>query len=184
MTCGVVCGTRRIDQGRGTCFTLSPRCPGRDEWREVVRRIWVETLLIVVGVKSGAGRRVARCGIEMGNEAAWEGGLTVHGRGASSLKQRLRHGTEHIHLHPPFDPTHKPPKYPLWLKSPRNSALPINKLIFSAGPRRRSFYTMSRRRLLSSTRNFTTSAKCHEKPVMNRYSRIVTQPKDQGASQV
>lgn len=44
--------------------------------------------------------------------------------------------------------------------------------------------TMSRRRVLSSTRNFTTTAKCHEKPILNRYSRIVTQPKDQGASQV
>ncbi|KIM43221.1 hypothetical protein M413DRAFT_444030 [Hebeloma cylindrosporum] len=32
-------------------------------------------------------------------------------------------------------------------------------------------------------RKFATSAKCHEKPIMNRYSRIVTQPKDQGASQ-
>jgi dihydroxy-acid dehydratase len=30
----------------------------------------------------------------------------------------------------------------------------------------------------------TTTAQCAENPVMNRYSRVVTQPKDQGASQV
>lgn len=35
------------------------------------------------------------------------------------------------------------------------------------------------------TRTFSSSgSKCDAKPVMNRYSRIVTQPKDQGASQV
>jgi hypothetical protein len=43
----------------------------------------------------------------------------------------------------------------------------------------------SQRRLLSSSaRSFSTSARCGQKPVMNRYSRRVTQPKDQGASQV
>ncbi|KAJ3841659.1 dihydroxy-acid dehydratase [Lentinula raphanica] len=35
----------------------------------------------------------------------------------------------------------------------------------------------------SSSRLFSSSAKCQDKPIMNRYSRIVTQPKDQGASQ-
>ena len=36
---------------------------------------------------------------------------------------------------------------------------------------------------LRSSRTFSTTARSHDKPVMNRYSRIVTQPKDQGASQ-
>ncbi|RXW22472.1 hypothetical protein EST38_g3371 [Candolleomyces aberdarensis] len=36
---------------------------------------------------------------------------------------------------------------------------------------------------LRSSRTFSTTAKSHDKPVLNRYSRIVTQPKDQGASQ-
>ncbi|KAJ3825850.1 dihydroxy-acid dehydratase [Lentinula raphanica] len=35
----------------------------------------------------------------------------------------------------------------------------------------------------SSSRLFSSSEKCQDKPIMNRYSRIVTQPKDQGASQ-
>ncbi|KAJ3773213.1 dihydroxy-acid dehydratase [Lentinula raphanica] len=35
----------------------------------------------------------------------------------------------------------------------------------------------------SSSRLFSSSSKCQDKPIMNRYSRIVTQPKDQGASQ-
>ncbi|KIK52071.1 hypothetical protein GYMLUDRAFT_208278 [Collybiopsis luxurians FD-317 M1] len=35
----------------------------------------------------------------------------------------------------------------------------------------------------SSSRFLSSSAKCHEKPIMNRHSRIITQPKDQGASQ-
>ncbi|KAJ3791247.1 dihydroxy-acid dehydratase [Lentinula aff. detonsa] len=35
----------------------------------------------------------------------------------------------------------------------------------------------------SSSRFFSSSAKCQDKPIMNRHSRIVTQPKDQGASQ-
>ncbi|KAG7445749.1 dihydroxy-acid dehydratase [Guyanagaster necrorhizus] len=34
-----------------------------------------------------------------------------------------------------------------------------------------------------STRSFWSSAACHDKLVMNKYSRVVTQPKDQGASQ-
>jgi hypothetical protein len=121
VTCGVNCGgTRGIDQRRGPCFALSPRSPGRDEGRKVVGGVGLE---IVVGVESSACRRVAGCGIEVWDEAAGEGGLTVHGRGASSLKHRLRHGTEHIHLHPPFDLLTKPPNYPLWLKWPSNSAL-------------------------------------------------------------
>ncbi|KAF9077739.1 dihydroxy-acid/6-phosphogluconate dehydratase [Rhodocollybia butyracea] len=38
--------------------------------------------------------------------------------------------------------------------------------------------------LLCSSRSFWSSAKCQDnKPVMNRHSRIITQPKDQGASQ-
>ncbi|PBK75092.1 dihydroxy-acid dehydratase [Armillaria solidipes] len=37
--------------------------------------------------------------------------------------------------------------------------------------------------LSRSTRSFWSSAACRDKPVMNKYSRIVTQPKDQGASQ-
>ncbi|KAK0221626.1 dihydroxy-acid dehydratase [Armillaria fumosa] len=37
--------------------------------------------------------------------------------------------------------------------------------------------------LSRSTRLFWSSAACRDKPVMNKYSRIVTQPKDQGASQ-
>lgn len=41
--------------------------------------------------------------------------------------------------------------------------------------------TIARRRL---ARALYTSAPCRDKPVMNRHSRIVTQPKDQGASQV
>ena len=46
--------------------------------------------------------------------------------------------------------------------------------------------TLAHRRLLSSNkkRAFATTARCSEKPIMNRHSRIVTQPKDQGASQV
>lgn len=182
VTCGVNCGgTRGIDQRRGPCFALSPRSPGRDEGRKVVGGVGLE---IVVGVERSACRRVAGCGIEVWDEAAGEGGLTVHGRGASSLKHRLRHGTEHIHLHPPFDLLTKPPNYPLWLKWPNNSALlpRSTTILFSLQVAFPS--TMSRRRLLSSTRNFTTTAKCHEKPILNRYSRIVTQPKDQGASQV
>ncbi|KAH9936382.1 dehydratase family-domain-containing protein [Fomitopsis serialis] len=47
----------------------------------------------------------------------------------------------------------------------------------SLHPSRRSCLTTSRR-CLSSSR-----ARCAEKPVMNRYSRTVTQPKTQGASQ-
>ncbi|KAF5314919.1 hypothetical protein D9619_007165 [Psilocybe cf. subviscida] len=40
------------------------------------------------------------------------------------------------------------------------------------------------RRLAASTRAFaTSSAQCADKPIMNRYSRAVTQTKDQGASQ-
>ncbi|KAJ3881704.1 dihydroxy-acid dehydratase [Lentinula edodes] len=35
----------------------------------------------------------------------------------------------------------------------------------------------------SSSRFFSSSAQCQDKPIMNRYSRVVTQPKDQGASQ-
>ncbi|GAV99906.1 dihydroxy-acid and 6-phosphogluconate dehydratase [Lentinula edodes] len=35
----------------------------------------------------------------------------------------------------------------------------------------------------SSSRFFSSSVKCQDKPIMNRYSRVVTQPKDQGASQ-
>ena len=162
-----VCGTRGIDQRRGTCFPLSP---GSDEGREIVK---------VIVVERGAGRRVAGRGIEVGNEAAGEGRLTVHGRGALGLKQRLRHRTEHIHLHPPCDPLTKPPKYPLWLKCPRNSAQHPRSIIFFFLLSRPS-PTMSRTRLL--TRSFTT--KCLEKPIMNRHSRVVTQPKDQGASQV
>ncbi|GLB38337.1 putative dihydroxy-acid dehydratase [Lyophyllum shimeji] len=47
---------------------------------------------------------------------------------------------------------------------------------------RKSF--ASRGRLLTSCRSFCTSARWREQqPVMNRYSRVVTQPKDQGASQ-
>ena len=46
--------------------------------------------------------------------------------------------------------------------------------------------TLAHRRLLTSNkkRAFATTARCSEIPVMNRHSRIVTQPKDQGASQV
>jgi hypothetical protein len=46
--------------------------------------------------------------------------------------------------------------------------------------------TLAHRHLLSSNkkRAFATTARCFEKPIMNRHSRIVTQPKDQGASQV
>ncbi|RDB17988.1 putative dihydroxy-acid dehydratase, mitochondrial [Hypsizygus marmoreus] len=40
-----------------------------------------------------------------------------------------------------------------------------------------------KRRLLNASRTFSTSSRCQEKPIMNRYSRVVTQPKDQGASQ-
>ncbi|KAJ6585027.1 dihydroxy-acid dehydratase [Mycena capillaripes] len=38
-------------------------------------------------------------------------------------------------------------------------------------------------RALSRGSAFSTTAQCAENPIMNRYSRIVTQPKDQGASQ-
>jgi dihydroxy-acid dehydratase len=34
------------------------------------------------------------------------------------------------------------------------------------------------------SRSFSTTAQCADKPILNRYSRIITQPKDQGASQV
>ena len=46
--------------------------------------------------------------------------------------------------------------------------------------------TLAHRRLLHSNkkRALATTARCCEKPIMNRHSRIVTQPKDQGASQV
>ena len=46
--------------------------------------------------------------------------------------------------------------------------------------------TLAHRRLLSSNkkRTLATTTRCSEKPIMNRHSRIVTQPKDQGASQV
>ncbi|KAF8158126.1 dihydroxy-acid/6-phosphogluconate dehydratase [Crassisporium funariophilum] len=43
--------------------------------------------------------------------------------------------------------------------------------------------SLASRRLLSSKRGLATSARCQDKPIMNRYSRVVTQPKDQGASQ-
>jgi len=45
---------------------------------------------------------------------------------------------------------------------------------------RKSF---ARERPLNALRTFCTTSKCRDKPIMNRYSRIVTQPKDQGASQ-
>ena len=38
--------------------------------------------------------------------------------------------------------------------------------------------------LRRSSRALSTTAKCQEKPIMNRYSRLITQRKDQGASQV
>ncbi|KAG6909128.1 hypothetical protein DXG01_001880 [Tephrocybe rancida] len=42
----------------------------------------------------------------------------------------------------------------------------------------------SKGRLVASSRSFSTSARRqNEKPMLNRYSRVVTQPKDQGASQ-
>ncbi|KAI0050397.1 dihydroxy-acid and 6-phosphogluconate dehydratase [Auriscalpium vulgare] len=42
----------------------------------------------------------------------------------------------------------------------------------------------SKHALKTSLRSFgTTAVRCDEKPIMNRYSRTVTQPKDQGASQ-
>ncbi|KAJ7600635.1 dihydroxy-acid dehydratase [Mycena floridula] len=41
----------------------------------------------------------------------------------------------------------------------------------------------AKRTICSSSRAFSTSSKCCTKPVMNRYSRAVTKPKDQGASQ-
>ncbi|KAG6831921.1 hypothetical protein H0H92_006522 [Tricholoma furcatifolium] len=42
----------------------------------------------------------------------------------------------------------------------------------------------SKGRLLTSSRTFSTSSRrLNEKPILNRYSRVVTQPKDQGASQ-
>lgn len=46
--------------------------------------------------------------------------------------------------------------------------------------------TLVHRRLLTSNkkRAFATSQTCSEIPILNRHSRIVTQPKDQGASQV
>ncbi|TFK40805.1 dihydroxy-acid/6-phosphogluconate dehydratase [Crucibulum laeve] len=37
--------------------------------------------------------------------------------------------------------------------------------------------------ILKATRAFSSSARSHEKAIMNRHSRVVTQPKDQGASQ-
>ncbi|KAF9533143.1 dihydroxy-acid dehydratase [Crepidotus variabilis] len=43
--------------------------------------------------------------------------------------------------------------------------------------------TLMHRRLVPLTRSFSSSSKCSDKPVMNRYSRLVTKPKDQGASQ-
>jgi hypothetical protein len=42
----------------------------------------------------------------------------------------------------------------------------------------------SARAYTNASRSFCTTVRCAEKPVMNRHSRIVTQPKDQGASQV
>jgi hypothetical protein len=46
--------------------------------------------------------------------------------------------------------------------------------------------TLAHRHLLSSNRKraFASTARCFEQPIMNRHSRIVTKPKDQGASQV
>ncbi|KAK7048406.1 dihydroxy-acid dehydratase [Favolaschia claudopus] len=38
-------------------------------------------------------------------------------------------------------------------------------------------------KVVSRGRSFSTTAQCADKPIMNRYSRRVTQPKDQGASQ-
>ncbi|TFK27704.1 dihydroxy-acid dehydratase [Coprinopsis marcescibilis] len=46
-----------------------------------------------------------------------------------------------------------------------------------------SNYLPIRRQWLKATRSLSTSAPCSDKPVLNRYSRIITQPKDQGASQ-
>ncbi|KAG2010257.1 dihydroxy-acid dehydratase, variant 2 [Coprinopsis cinerea AmutBmut pab1-1] len=44
-------------------------------------------------------------------------------------------------------------------------------------------YLPIRRQWLRSARGLSTTARCSDKPVLNRYSRIITQPKDQGASQ-
>ncbi|KZP33685.1 dihydroxy-acid dehydratase [Athelia psychrophila] len=41
----------------------------------------------------------------------------------------------------------------------------------------------ARKGLKGSPKTFSSTATCEEKPIMNRYSRTVTQPKDQGASQ-
>lgn len=48
----------------------------------------------------------------------------------------------------------------------------------SALPARAAVLRLAPRRLLA-----TSAAACSEKPVMNRYSRTITKPKDQGASQ-
>ncbi|KAF9013259.1 dihydroxy-acid dehydratase [Cyathus striatus] len=42
---------------------------------------------------------------------------------------------------------------------------------------------LAQKRILISSRSFSSSARCADKPILNRHSRIITQPKDQGASQ-
>jgi hypothetical protein len=42
----------------------------------------------------------------------------------------------------------------------------------------------ARRGATGPSRAFSSTAKCEDKPILNRYSRTVTQTKDQGASQV
>ena len=68
----------------------------------------------------------------------------------------------------------------------RRAQLITNIVKFSPKSRIMLPRSLAHRRLLSSSkkRAFATTARCPEKPIMNRHSRIVTQPKDQGASQV
>ncbi|KAH6912612.1 dihydroxy-acid dehydratase [Coprinopsis sp. MPI-PUGE-AT-0042] len=44
-------------------------------------------------------------------------------------------------------------------------------------------YLSTRKQWLKTVKNMSTSAARCDKPVLNRYSRVITQPKDQGASQ-